>query len=170
MRGNGSARGDNFAKIIYPRSQNLPDNARASIHEGRLPEAFGGADRGRWSRKGATRTPASRQPKLLWSRRASRAPLGALGGVPYRRCQPPRRVEAPAAVERVAFRESEAARSVHRGLCGAGLETPRAGRRRNGGLAALPNRAALDREMTVPLTLRERCKPAGPAGPRRPAH
>src|ERR1041385_1569434 len=63
MRGNGSARGDNFAKIIYPRSQNLPDNRRASIHEGRLPEAFGGADRGRWSRKGATRTPASRQPK-----------------------------------------------------------------------------------------------------------
>src|SRR5436305_9596915 len=31
---------------------------------GAPPEAFAGADRGRWSRQGATRTPAPRQPKL----------------------------------------------------------------------------------------------------------
>jgi hypothetical protein len=31
-----TAGGDNFMKIIYPRSQNLADNARASIHEGRF--------------------------------------------------------------------------------------------------------------------------------------
>ena len=56
------------------------------------------------------------------SRRASRAPLGALGGVPYRRCQPPGIVEAPAAVERLPAKAREPERSVHRGPCGAGFK------------------------------------------------
>src|SRR6185369_17051205 len=67
---------------------------------GALLEASWSADRGRWSRQGATRTPAPRQPKPHGPGAAQRASLGALGGMPYRRCQPPRHVEAPAAVVR----------------------------------------------------------------------
>jgi hypothetical protein len=66
-------------KIIYPRPEIPPDNARASIHEGRLRRRLGGADRGRWSRQGATRTPASRQPKLHGPGAPIRASLGARG-------------------------------------------------------------------------------------------
>ena len=39
------------------------------------------------------------------SRRASRAPPGALGGMSYRRCQPPRHAEAAEAVERLPRRK-----------------------------------------------------------------
>jgi hypothetical protein len=35
-----NSRGDNFPKKSNPRPKNLSDNAHASIHEGRLPEAF----------------------------------------------------------------------------------------------------------------------------------
>jgi hypothetical protein len=35
------ARGDNSPKKSYPRSKNLTDNARASIHEGRLRRRLG---------------------------------------------------------------------------------------------------------------------------------
>jgi hypothetical protein len=51
------------------------------------------------------------------------------------------------------------------------LQTPRAGRRRNGGLAALPNRAALDREASLRLIAARQSGPRvrqDPGVPRRP--
>src|SRR5215218_2996839 len=62
---------------------------------GALLEASWSADRGRWSRQGATRTPASRQPKLHGPGAPLRASLGALGGMSYRRRQPPRHSRPP---------------------------------------------------------------------------
>src|SRR6185369_10168797 len=60
-----------------------------------------GWDRGRWpGNEGAKTDTPSRQPKLHGPGAPIRASLGALGGMPYRRCQPPRHVEAPAAVVR----------------------------------------------------------------------
>ena len=57
------------------------------------------------------------------SRRASRASPGALGGMSYRRCQPPRHAEAPEAVERLPRRRGrKPERYVHRGSCGAGFK------------------------------------------------
>ena len=49
-------------------------------------------------------------------------------------------------------------------------QTPRAGRWREGGLAALPQyRTAISAETAVPLRLRESSEPVGPSDPRRPA-
>ena len=100
------------------------------------------------------------------SRRASRAPPGALGGMSYRRCQPPRHVEAPEAVERLPRRRGrKPERSVHRGSCGAGLETPRAGRRRVGGLAATTTERRFFREASLRLRLARGAGPRVRRGP-----
>src|ERR1041384_5158744 len=56
------------------------------------------------------------------SRRTSRAPLGALGGISYRRCQPPRDVEAPAAVVRRPSRARQPERVRPPGALGVGLK------------------------------------------------
>jgi hypothetical protein len=160
----GAHRGDKFLKIIYPRAKNLTDNARASIHEGRLPEAFGGADRGRWSRKGATRTPASRQPKLSGPGARARASLGAHGGSALRRlpsaprCRGPRSGGEASAPER----EGSLKSNGHRGSLRTRLQTPRAGRRRNGGLAEVLG-DVFSRDIAPPGG-REAIRPAGPVG------
>jgi hypothetical protein len=59
-----------------------------------------GADRGRWSRQGATRTPASRQPKLHGPGPPA-ADHGALGGCARRRYPSPARSQGPLAVDRL---------------------------------------------------------------------
>jgi hypothetical protein len=58
-----------------------------------------GADRGRWSRQGATRTPASRQPKLHGPGPPA-ADHGALGGCARRRYPSPACSQGPLAVDR----------------------------------------------------------------------
>jgi hypothetical protein len=103
------------------------------------------------------------------SRRAYRAPLGALGGMSYRRCQPPRHAEAPAAVVRPPSREQGSLkRRDHRGSRRIRLKH----RARDAGeIADLRNTnpsGALSRSI-APLQFRERLKPAGPTRPRRPA-
>jgi hypothetical protein len=165
------AREDNSAKISYPRAKNLTDNARASIHEGRLPEAFGGADRGRWSRQGATRTPASRQPKLSGPGARARA-SGRFGAMRAPSgCPPPARSgDLQSGGEASApEREGSLKSNDHRGRRRIRLQTPRAGRRRNGGLAARPNRAMSDREMSSRLRLARGASPRVLTRPRRPA-
>jgi hypothetical protein len=103
-----------------------------------------GADRGRWSRQGATRTPASRQPKLSGPGAPIRASLGTKGAGAS---AGPNRGFAGMSPQRwigsAAPQGKEPERSVHRGSLSIRLPTPRAGRRRNGGLAVTTNRAAL---------------------------
>ena len=112
-------------QIIYPRPQNLTDNARASIHEGRfrrrLGVRIGGGGLG-WvqhahpHRGGRSRTVPARHPRVA----------GALGDMPYRR-----RCRAPSCMSRPQQRwlgvvpeeeGTEPEMSVHRGSCGAGLK------------------------------------------------
>jgi hypothetical protein len=84
------------------------DIARTWSRQGKSRErheaGIGGGGRGMRNEGCQTYTPL-RQPKPKRSRRTSRASLGVLGGISYRRCQPPRDVEASAAVVRRPSRE-----------------------------------------------------------------
>ena len=102
---------------------------------GALLEASWSADRGRWLQQGATRTPALKQPKLsgpgaLAARHRGLLVAGRTGGA--------NRPGLSRSLQRWigVLRESKAPeRSVHRGSLSIRLQTPRAGRWRNGGLA-----------------------------------
>ena len=106
------------------------------------------------------------------SRRASRAPPGALGGRSYRRCQPPRDAEAPAAVvRRPSRKQGSPKRRDHRGSRRIRLQTPRAGRRRNGGLADYQHERCLIeryRSASVSRETEARRSDHDPGVPRRP--
>jgi hypothetical protein len=103
------------------------------------------------------------------SRRACCAPPGALGGMSYRRCQPPRHVEAPEAVERLPRRRGRRPeRSVHRGSCRAGFKHRARDAGERADLRSTKSDGASSKSI-VPLQLRERLRPVGPSGPRRPA-
>ncbi len=111
-----------------------------------------GADRGRWSRKGATRTPASRQPKLHGPDALAGASLGTHGGgvvrrLPSARCcrWSPSGGEAPAPE-----REGSLKSNGHRGSCGAGFK----------------HRARDAREMADLRSYRRRLSAARRSGPR----
>src|SRR5437764_11211141 len=86
---------------------------------GAPPEAFAGADRGRWSRQGATRTPASRQPKLHGPGARARASLGAHGGSAVRRLPSARRRRWPRSGGEASAPEREGSlkSNAHRGSC-----------------------------------------------------
>src|SRR5215210_2054450 len=68
---------------------------------GALLEASWSAGRGRWSRQGATRTPASRQPKLHGPDARAPRHLGPTVAVPYGGYRPPGAVDGPPAVVRL---------------------------------------------------------------------
>jgi len=122
-----------------------------------------GADRGRWLRKGATRTPAPRQPKPSGPGALIRAPLGTKG---VGASAGPDRGFAGMSPQRwigsAASQGQEPERSVHRGSPGIRLQTPRAGRWRNGGLAAITKPSGACSRSIAPPGLRERLRPAGP--------
>jgi hypothetical protein len=103
------------------------------------------------------------------SRRASRAPPGVLGGMSYRRCQPPRHVEAPEAVERLPRREDGGLKGQSTGGRAEQASNTARGtseKRRTCG-SRQPDGASS--KSIVPPRLRERLRPVGPSGPRRPA-
>ena len=125
-----------------------------------------GWDRGRWPDIGVQRrTPRSgsrsctvpaRQPRVtgLWvaapegdahRRRAAEAQQRWIGAVPDQQ------------------KRTAPERSVHRGSCGAGLETPRAGRRRHGGLAEIGLQMPRRREMPRSVGPRWTRRPAPPS-------
>ena len=119
----------------------------------------------RWPGLGVQRRTPRPAAEAARSRRASRASPGALGGMSYRRCQPPRHVEAPEAVERLPRRRGRRPETVSPpGVAQSRLQTSRAGRRRMGGLAALRSDGAF-RKASSCLTAARRSGPRVRSGP-----
>ena len=140
-------------------------------HPGRL---------GRWPRGGfAVR---ARRPKPQGPDAPAAHHPRTIGGSVVPRDRPPDAAVVPTAVGRRCTRTKKGTapeRSAHRGSCGASLKTPRAGRRRFGGLAvgsaafAIRCRARLTRALARFAAgspwCREVPRSVGPSRPRRPA-
>jgi hypothetical protein len=125
-------------KKSYPRDLACPHIAIRLDPRGALHEASCRADRGRWPRMGATRTPNARRLKSHGPGAPAARHTGPIGRTPYQRRRPSG-VLGP--------EQRWIAKSVHRGPCEGKPKTPRAGRRRHGGLAvSVESRTASFRE------------------------
>ena len=161
--------GDGWRAAAEMRCQNLRDRSgdtRADWGGGR---AAGSQVRARRPKPQGPDAPAAHHPRTI-------------GGSVVPRDRPPDAAVVPTAVGRRCTRTKKGTapeRSAHRGSCGASLQTPRAGRRRFGGLAvgsaafAIRCRARLIR---APARFaagspwcREVPRSVGPSRPRRPA-
>src|SRR5262245_42585042 len=97
---------------LYCDKNHIPNTFRPTLrhfarHTGRSPRSTRGASRGvlrcgsgAVASEGCNTHTRAEAAEAERSRCASRASPGALGGRPYRRCQPPRPVEVPTAVVR----------------------------------------------------------------------
>jgi hypothetical protein len=121
---------------------------------GARPVASVVADRGRWPRPGAKRTPNARRPKLHGPGLPT-AGHRALGGDCRTAVPTVRRSQRPKAVDR---------KVSPPGAVQSKPQTPRAGRRREDGLAVTPIGRRPGR-VAVPPRPRERPGPVGPFGP-----
>jgi len=136
---------------------------------GAPPEAFTGADRGRWLRTGATRTPNARQPKLHGpgapaARHRGLLAAGRTGGAnrpgvprPLKRWKGFLADEDGSPKGQSTGGRAEQASNTARG-------TPEKWR-----TCGTTKPSGASSKSIAQLQLRERLRPAGPSGPRRPA-
>lgn len=119
--------------------------------------------------RGARRTPRPGDPsRMVLTHNA--VDRGSFGRPSERRCPSPPRSRGSHRVVRLCARATGgASKRNHRGRYGASLETPRAGRRRVGGLAVTSKPDGASSKSIVPPNRRERIRPVGPSRTRRPA-
>jgi len=138
---------------------------KSSPHQGCLQTSVDTA-RMRWPRRGDETTHPKRGSRscTVPARRSARhwGPMaaGAGGAIPQRIGLSPQRW-----IGGLGDEQGRLKRQVHRGSCRAGFETPRAGRRRVGGLAVTTNRAALFRKASLRLRLARGASPRVRRGP-----